>query len=525
MKKGVIFLLTFFITVYLSPFFISAYANSNTVSPTTKITTEHGKINHSTEKKLTEHKKGEVSEHEGHYHLKLSQLTLWWVIPFVGILLSIAIFPLVAPHFWHHHYGKVSLFWGLSFFIAFTVFFGGNVSFFYLLEVYLLEFISFITLLLALFTVSGGIMLKGDLAGSPKVNAIIILIGTVLASWIGTTGAAMLLVRPLIRANGWRKYKTHIIVFFIFLVANIGGSLTPIGDPPLFLGFLHGVNFFWTLKHILPILLFTSSILLVVFFIMDSYYYKKEPGRPPEATGEKLALEGKMNLLLFPAIIAAVLISSLNLGTAFTIHTVKMPLALLIQITLFIVITFISLKITKKEIRKANEFGWEPIVEVAKLFATIFITMVPAIQMLRGASTVLQEKGYAALASGQGGPLGPVIKLVVNKSGEFINSAFFWATGILSSFLDNAPTYVVFFNTAGGDAKTLMTTHAATLLAVSVGAVFMGANTYIGNAPNFMVKSIAEESGVPMPSFFGYIFKYSIPILIPTFLAVMFIFF
>ncbi len=460
------------------------------------------------------HKNDAHKKDDGHHHaphLDGKNISLLWVIPFVGILLSIAIFPLVAPHFWHHHYGKVSLFWGALFIIAFTIVNGFGMSAFYLLEVYILEFIPFIVLLLALFTVAGGIRLTGELVGSPKVNTIIILLGTVLASLMGTTGAAMLLIRPLLRANAWRRYKVHTVVFFIFLVANIGGSLTPLGDPPLFLGFLKGVSFFWTLEHMLLPMIAASIILLVVYFLLDTVYYKKETSKPEKSsTSTKLGLEGSLNLLLIPAIIGAVLSSSLNLGTAFTIHYVAVPLATLLQVGLLLVITFVSLKITKAETRKGNEFSWEPILEVAKLFATIFITMVPPIAMLR---------------SGAEGPMGAIIRGVVNEKGEFVNAAFFWFTGALSSFLDNAPTYLVFFNTAGGNAVDLMGPHAATLLAISAGAVFMGANTYIGNAPNFMVKSIAEESGVPMPSFFGYMLKFSIPILIPVFIVLTFIFF
>ena len=453
---------------------------------------------------------GEHGGHHGAPHLDASALSLLWLIPFVGILLSIAVFPLVAPHFWHHNYGKVSLFWGVAFFIAFTVVNGANMSFFYLVEVYLLEFIPFIALLLALFTVSGGIQLKGELIGSPKLNLIILLIGTILASWMGTTGAAMLLIRPLIRANAWRKYRVHSVVFFIFLVANIGGSLTPIGDPPLFLGFLKGVAFDWTITHMILPMAFTAGIVLTIYFVIDTVLYKKETNVPQkDPNGEKLSVVGKANFILIGAVVGAVLLASMDLGTAFTIHHVAMPVALLLQVVLLLIITFISLKITSKEIRKGNEFEWEPIVEVAKLFATIFITMVPAIAMLK---------------AGVDGPLGTIIKGVKNESGEFINSSFFWATGILSSFLDNAPTYVVFFNTAGGDANYLMGEGFMTLLAISMGAVFMGANTYIGNAPNFMVKSIAEGSKIKMPSFFGYM-AWSGLILIPTFILVTFVFF
>ena len=459
------------------------------------------------------HKGVPAASQDGHHapHLAGKDLSLLWALPFAGILLSIALFPLAAPHFWHHHYGKISLFWGVSFLSSFTVVFGWSMSLFYLLEVYLLEFIPFIMLLLALFTVSGGIRLKGYLAGTPQVNAAILLVGTLLASWMGTTGAAMLLIRPLLRANAWRRHKTHVVVFFIFLVANVGGSLTPLGDPPLFLGFLKGVSFFWTTRHLFLEMVVVSALLVVIFIIMDMYYFRKEEVKPevPEKR-EPLALEGKANILLIPAVVGSVLLSSMDLGNAFTVYHVTVKLAAFLQIILLLAITLVSLKITDREVRIGNDFSWEPIREVAKLFATIFITMVPPIAMLK---------------AGVDGPLGVIIGSVVDGRGEFINANFFWATGILSSFLDNAPTYVVFFETAGGNAADLMTKHADTLIAISCGAVFMGANTYIGNAPNFMVKSIAEEAGVPMPSFFGYLLKYSLPILIPLFLLVTYIFF
>lgn len=444
-------------------------------------------------------------------HIDARNLSLLWVIPFLGILLSIALMPLLTPHFWHHHYGKVSLFWWMIFIAAFSIKFGIGTGSYYLLEVYLLEFIPFITLLLALFTVAGGIQLKGELAGTPKINTLMIFIGGVLASFMGTTGAAMVMIRPILKANEWRKNRAHIVIFVIFVVANVGGGLTPLGDPPLFLGFLKGVDFFWTVKHMLPLVLFTAAILLVIFFILDTYHYSKEENKPVKKTGgEKLKLVGVPNMILIPFVVGAVIISSIDMGTAFTVHFVGVPSASILQVALFLIITVISLKVSDPSIREGNGFSWEPIKEVAKLFATIFMTMVTPIAMLR---------------AGADGPMGMVVRGVVDESGNFINSHFFWAAGSLSSFLDNAPTYLVFFNTAGGNPADLMSIHAGTLLAISAGAVFMGANTYIGNAPNFMTKSIAEESGVIMPSFFGYMFKYSIPILIPVFILVTFIFF
>ena len=453
---------------------------------------------------------GEIITAEHHApHIDAQNLSLLWVIPFLGILLSIAFFPLFAPHLWHNHYGKISLFWWIVFFGAFIVKFGIATGMFYLLEVYILEFIPFIALLLALFTVAGGIQLKGDLAGTPKVNALMILTGGALASFMGTTGASMLIIRPILKANAWRKNRAHIVVFVIFIAANIGGGLTPLGDPPLFLGFLKGIDFFWTMKHMLAPVAFSISILIIIFFIMDTYYYKKENNPAPKSGGDKLKLVGIPNILLIPCVVGAVIVSSINMGTAFTVHYVDVPLSSIVQVSLLLIITFVSLRISDPTIREENGFNWEPVKEVTKLFATIFMTMVIPIAMLK---------------AGAGGPMGIVIRSVVDGSGEFINSHFFWATGILSSFLDNAPTYIVFFNTAGGNPVDLMGVHAGTLLAISAGAVFMGANTYIGNAPNFMIKSIAEDSGVAMPSFFGYMFKYSIPILIPVFILVTFIF-
>lgn len=504
MKKILISLIAVSAIIFLSTQIFYAQAET----PQTVVKTENNTHNteHGTIVASADHGSGHAAP-----HIDAKNLSLLWIIPFVGILLSIALFPLLTPHFWHHHYGKVSLFWWVVFFSAFSVKFGLGTGTYYLLEVYMLEFIPFITLLLALFTVAGGIQLKGDLAGTPKVNTFMIFIGGILASFMGTTGAAMLLIRPILKANEWRKNRTHIVVFVIFVVANVGGGLTPLGDPPLFLGFLKGVDFFWTMKHMLPLVAFIIGILLIIFFIMDTYHYNKEENKPVKnANGEKLRLVGVPNMLLIPCIVGAVIVSSIDMGTAFTLHYVGVPLSSVLQVVSLLIITIISLKVSDPSIREGNGFNWEPIKEVAKLFATIFMTMVTPIAMLR---------------AGADGPMGIVIKGVADSSGEFINSHFFWATGILSSFLDNAPTYLVFFNTAGGNPADLMGIHAGTLLAISAGAVFMGANTYIGNAPNFMTKSIAEESGVAMPSFFGYMFKYSIPILIPVFILVTYIFF
>ena len=446
-------------------------------------------------------------------------LALWWVIPFAGILLSIALFPLIAPHFWHHHFPKISAGWALLFAIPFVYQYGGH-AWHEIFHIYLLDYIPFIILLWGLFTISGGILVKGSLKGTPQVNLLMILVGTLLASWIGTTGAAMVMIRPLLRANAHRKYKVHLVVFFIFLVANIGGSLTPLGDPPLFLGFLHGVSFFWTL-HLIPEMMTASGILLVILFFVDSFYYRKETFAPSDdESTEPLKLEGALNFLLLLGVIVGVIFSGVVHIGHIEILGVPMAIQNIIRDLWIIAMGLLSMKLTKKETREGNEFSWFPILEVAYLFAGIFMTIIPALAILK---------------AGEHGALAGLIRVVKEPW------HYFWVTGALSSFLDNAPTYLTFFNSALGKLglseehvrAAFIAGHAAERLpefisylkAISVGAVFMGANTYIGNAPNFMVKSIAEESGVTMPSFFGYMLKYSIPILIPTFIIITFIYF
>ena len=445
-------------------------------------------------------------------HLDGSTMGLFWVVPFAGILLSIAIMPLVAPHFWHHHFGKLSAMWAALFIVPFALFYGFEMTLFELVHVALLEYIPFIILLFSLFTVTGGLRVITRLQGTPVFNTGLLAIGTGLASWMGTTGAAMALVRPLIRANAWRSRKTHIFVFFIFLVANIGGSLTPLGDPPLFLGFLKGVSFFWPTVHMFLPMLFLALILLAIFFVFDTIMMKQEAVPVPEtdAKDDTLRLEGKVNILLLGGVVASVLLSGVwKPGISFEIYYVQVELQSIVRDVLLLVIAALSLILTDNATREANDFSWFPIQEVAKLFAGIFVTIIPAIAILK---------------AGTAGALSPVIDGVTTAEGQPIDAMYFWATGILSSFLDNAPTYLVFFNTAGGDATVLSGPLASTLLAISAGAVFMGANTYIGNAPNFMVRSICEQSGVRMPSFFGYML-WSIVFLLPLFGLVTWIWF
>ncbi|PWC55561.1 sodium:proton antiporter [Azospirillum sp. TSO22-1] len=444
-------------------------------------------------------------------HLDGRELGPLWVVPFVGVLLSIAVLPLAAPVIWHHHFGKITAGWTLAFLIPFAMRYGLDMTAGEVLHTALLEYIPFIILLTALFTVAGGVRLKGALVGTPLANTVGLALGTALASVMGTTGASMLLIRPLLRANDQRRYKVHTVVFFIFLVANIGGSLTPLGDPPLFLGFLKGVSFFWPTTHLIGPAAFAAAILLVVYFVTDWVLYAREGGKEPltEEFKEPLAIEGKVNFLLLGAIVGAVLLSGVwHPGGGLNVMGVVLPWESIASQALLLLITGLSLHLTEAESRRMNAFTWGPMLEVAKLFAGIFLTMIPALAILR---------------AGTEGSLGAIIA-AVNHDGQPVPAAYFWASGILSSFLDNAPTYLVFFNTAGGDAAHLMGEWALTLTAISAGSVFMGANSYIGNAPNFMVKAIAEERGVKMPSFFGYM-AWSCGILVPLFGLITVVFF
>ena len=428
-------------------------------------------------------------------------------------MLSIALLPLVTPIFWHHHFGKVTAAWSLAFLVPFAVVFGPAIAGASFAHALLEEYIPFVILLTALFTVAGGIYIRGNLHGSPGLNTAILAIGAVLASFMGTTGASMLLIRPLIRANDDRKHVAHIVVFFIFIVSNAGGSLTPLGDPPLFLGFLKGVDFFWTVSHIFQETLFLVGVLLALFYVLDTWYYRRREEKrlvDPTPDTRAIGFDGKVNFALLGVVVFLVLLSGFwKSSVSFDIAGTVVGLPGLVRDVGLVGVTLLSLWLTPKQVHSDNQFGWGPMQEVAKLFAGIFLTIVPVIAMLK---------------AGTNGPFGAIVSAVTRSDGSPDPAMYFWATGILSSFLDNAPTYLVFFNTAGGDAATLMTTLAPTLAAISAGAVFMGANTYIGNAPNLMVKAIAEDRGVKMPSFFGYML-WSFGILMPLFFVITFVWF
>lgn len=441
------------------------------------------------------------------------QLSPIWGVPFAGILLSIALVPLFAPRFWHHHFGKVAAGWALAFLVPFALVFGPAPATAGVVHALLAEYLPFVILLTALFTVSGGIYIRGNLHGSPGLNTALIAIGSVLASVMGTTGASMLLIRPLIRANDNRRHKAHVIIFFIFIVSNAGGSLTPLGDPPLFLGFLKGVDFFWTVRHIFPETLFLVGALLVIFYALDwHFYHRREELLPADPTPDTRAIgfDGARNFWLLAVVVGLVLMSGLwKSPVSFSVAGTEVGLPGLVRDVGLVLVTWLSLRITPDSVHADNQFSWAPMAEVAKLFAGIFLTIIPVIAMLR---------------AGAEGPFGAIVSAVTRPDGSPIPAAYFWATGALSAFLDNAPTYLVFFNTAGGDPAHLMTAYAPTLAAISAGAVFMGAVTYIGNAPNLMVKAIAEDRGIRMPSFFGYM-AWSVAVLVPLFILITLIWF
>ena len=437
-----------------------------------------------------------------------------WVVPFAGILLSIALMPVTAPAFWHHHFGKTTAFWAFALLVPLALNHGLGVAAHEVVHTLLAEYVPFIVLLFALFTVSGGVHLSGNLRGSAWQNTRLLAVGCGLASVMGTTGAAMLLIRPLLRANAERRHRAHVVMFFIFLVANIGGALTPLGDPPLFLGFLKGVDLFWTTRAMLWPTLTACAVLLTLFYIVDRALWRIEQGGRPSAadptTDSPLAVEGKINFVLLAGIVALVLLSGVwkpDLEVA--VYGTTLELQNIVRDAGLLAIAWASWRLTSRRVRAANHFGFGPIIEIAKLFAGIFITITPAIAMLR---------------AGSDGVLAPLAAAVTGPDGAPNDVAYFWMTGALSSFLDNAPTYLVFFNLAGGDAAALTGPLASTLVAISAGAVFMGANTYIGNAPNFMIKSIAESRGVRMPSFFGYL-GWSTLVLLPVYALLTLLYF
>ncbi|HWP13998.1 MAG TPA: sodium:proton antiporter [Xanthobacteraceae bacterium] len=425
-----------------------------------------------------------------------------WAVPFAALLLCIATGPLLFPRVWHGHYGKIAFAWSVTALAALAAFQGAPATLAAFIHVMLAEYLSFILLLFTLYVVAGGILVTGNFRGTPLVNTSLLALGTSMASFVGTTGAAMILIRPLLRANAERSHRAHTIVFFIILVANVGGALTPLGDPPLFVGFLRGVDFFWTAQHLWMQTAIVAVPILVLYLAIDSCFCRRE--MPPE-TRQPLSLQvrGKINLVLIALVIATLLGAAMwNPGIVFDVYGTPLALEDIARNTALILIALASLRLTPREHRESNGFTWEPIREVAELFAGIFVTIIPVIAML---------------AAGRNGAFAWLLRVVTEPGGQPNEVAYFWLTGALSAFLDNAPTYLVFFELAGGHAPTLMGPLAGTLGAISMGAVYMGALTYIGNAPNFMIYAIAQERGVRMPSFFAYMLWAAL-ILVPLFL-------
>ncbi len=422
----------------------------------------------------------------------------YMIIPFVVLLLMIATGPLFYHHFWEHNYPKVSIFLGL----ITTVYYLSVLNDTHSLLHTLAEYLSFIALLSSLFFAAGGIFINVDRKSTPMLNVLLLFFGSIIANIIGTTGASMLLIRPFIKINK-NRIKPYHIIFFIFLVSNIGGALTPIGDPPLFLGFLRGVEFFWFISNVWYIWLPTVLVILAIFYIRDSA--NKDGEEHLQEYSGKIEFKGSKNLLFLLIILISIFIDP---GVMNWIPSLS-PLPFGIREIIMFSVVIISFKTSDKEILKKNEFDVEPIREVAYLFIGIFATMIPALQLIAHEANVL---------------------------GEQLNSGiFYWSTGLLSGFLDNAPTYLNFLSASMGkfglnvndklEVAEFMSNHALYLQAISVAAVFFGAMTYIGNGPNFMVKSICERAGIKMPSFFAYLVKYSIPILIPVFVIVWFVFY
>lgn len=410
----------------------------------------------------------------------MADISFIWILPFALMLLAIAILPLTFPHFWEKNSNKALVAAVISLPTAIFLIVNDPHALLHSAK----EYFSFICLLGSLFVISGGVFLEGDLKATPSINAAFLGTGAILASIIGTTGASMLLIRPLLSTNRERKNTRHLPLFFIFMVSNIGGLLTPIGDPPLFLGFLRGVPFFWTFK-LFPIWLFCNSILLITFILMDRRQYHRETKkslREDEARQQPLKIRGMLNIFLLMGVVAAVF-----LPTPY-------------REGCMIALSLISLKKTPENIHRRNNFNFHPIIEVAVLFAGIFIAMVPALALL---------------------------KLHGAEFGLYQPYQFYWTAGALSAFLDNAPTYLTFFSLAEGlsiPGPLVAGVSEALLAAISCGAVMMGSLTYIGNGPNFMVKAICDKSGIKTPSFVGYM-AYSFGILIPLFLIVTFVFF
>jgi Na+/H+ antiporter NhaD/arsenite permease-like protein len=430
---------------------------------------------------------------------------LAWGLPFVGVLLSIALFPILAPRLWHRRMGAVVALWVAALVGPEVAIQGAAATAAQVWHAVLTDYLPFVTLLLALFAAGGGILLQGGPGGTPHGNTAMLALGTVMAGLMGTTGAAMVLIHPYLRSNAHRRRKLHLVVFFIILVANAGGAITPLGDPPLYIGFLHGVPFDWPLTHLIRPLLVLAWPLLVAFYILDRRLAAVDPRPPPQA----LRLRGLANVGLVAVVVMTVLLQGLWHPGAVTLFGQAIGIERLAACAINLGVAGLSAAVTPRAVRQGNMFTWAPMQEIAKLFLAIFITAGPVLAML---------------AAGLHGPLSAVLRLSLRADGTPSPAANFWLTGLLSAFLDNAPTYLVFFQMHGIDPSRLGGAAGETLRGISAGAVFFGALTYIGNAPNMMVRAIASQRGVRMPGFFGYCL-WSVPLLLPIFALLTWLFF
>jgi Na+/H+ antiporter NhaD/arsenite permease-like protein len=427
-------------------------------------------------------------------------------VPFLGLLGSMASLPVIAPRFWHRRMALVAAVWIAALVALQTLTTGLAVATAAVWHAMVIDYLPFMALMLALYTAAGGVLLRGGFAGTPAGNTAMLVVGMCLGLLMGTIGASMVLIHPLLRANAHRRRKVHLVLFLVVLVANASGALTPLGNPPLYLGLLHGVPFFWPALHLAAPLFVVAGLLLVAFYLLDRHLAADEPRAPPP---ERFRVRGWGNIVLILLVVAVVLAQGFVPSRNLVLFGQSVAAAELGSTGLLLLVAVVSSASTARAVRQANDFSWQPMIEVAVLFAAIFVTISPVEQMLE---------------AGLDGPLASILRLTRDSDGQNWPMAYFWLTGILSAFLDNAPTYLVFFRMAGVQPQALSDADTATLAAISAGAVFFGGLTYIGNAPNMMLRAIAAHRGVRMPSFFGFLLM-AMGLLLPVLGLVSLIFF
>ena len=433
-------------------------------------------------------------------------LALPWAGPFLGVLASIAVLPMLAPRLWHRRMAWVMGLWTAALLVPWAGAFGAAEAAWLAWHAVLVEYLPFVTILLALYAAGGGVLVRGGPAGTPGGNTLMLGVGMALGVVMGQAGAAMVLVNPLLHANAHRRRKVHLPLFLIVLIANASGALTPLGNPPLYLGFLEGVPFFWPARHLIAPLALLAGLLLLAFYLIDRHLAAGEPPAPAPA---RLHVRGWPNAALILLTGAVVLAQNAVRTGDMAVLGETVPPMRLVAVLAFLAVTLTSAAITPKAVRQGNDFTWAPMKEVALLFLAIFVTIQPVLHMLE---------------AGLSGPLGPVLRLTLTAEGAPRPAAFFWLAGILSAFLDNAPTYLVFFNIARIEPAAMTPAQETTLAALSAGAVFFGGLTYIGNAPNMMVRGVAAHRGVRMPGFFGFLWL-SAALLVPVFAVLTALFF